>query len=102
MQHRTLPGTNLQVSPICLGTMTFGTPVGDAAALDLVRRACDRGVNFLDTANMYEGYSRYVGSPGGVAEAMVGKAINRPMRAATLTIPAASATGYRRWQSACD
>jgi L-glyceraldehyde 3-phosphate reductase len=75
MQNRLIPKTNLRVSPICLGTMTFGTPVHEAQAIQLVHQALERGVNFIDTANMYEGYTRVVGSPGGVAEEILGKAL---------------------------
>ena len=75
MIQRTVPLTDLKVSPLCLGTMTFGTPVGEADAIKLTHWAIDHGVNFLDTANMYEGYSRYPGSAGGVAEEILGKAL---------------------------
>ncbi len=75
MKPRTIPGTRLEVSPICLGTMTFGTPVGELDAIRLIHHARERGINFIDTANMYEGYDRFIGSPGGVAERIVGKAI---------------------------
>ena len=75
MDRRRIPLTNLQVSTVCLGTMTFGTPVADAEAIDLVHAAIERGVNFMDTANMYEGYARHLGSAGGVAEEILGKAL---------------------------
>lgn len=75
MQLRQLGSSGLLVSPICLGTMTFGTPVGEADAIRLTHAAIDLGINFIDTANVYEGYSRYLGSPGGVAEEIVGKAL---------------------------
>lgn len=75
MTNRTIPHTNLSVSPICLGTMLFGTPVGEAEAVQLVHRALDQGVNFIDTANIYEGYTRFIGSAGGVAEEILGKAL---------------------------
>jgi aryl-alcohol dehydrogenase-like predicted oxidoreductase len=55
--------------------MTFGTPVGEAEAIRLTHQAMERGINFIDTANMYEGYKRFVGSPGGVAEEILGKAL---------------------------
>lgn len=63
------------VSPVCLGTMTFGTPVGEADSIRLIHAALDLGINFIDTANVYEGYRRYIGSAGGVAEEIVGKAL---------------------------
>ncbi len=75
MQNRTLGHSGLLVSPICLGTMTFGSPVPEADAVRLVHQAIDLGINFTDTANVYEGYARYLGSPGGVAEEIVGKAL---------------------------
>ncbi|MBM4073357.1 MAG: aldo/keto reductase [Planctomycetes bacterium] len=75
MHVRALGSSGLQVSPICLGTMTFGTPVGEAESIRLVHAAIDLGINFIDTANVYEGYARYLGSPGGVAEEITGKAL---------------------------
>ena len=76
MQYTTIPGTDMQASRICLGTMTFGSPVAGPDAARLVRYALEEhGVNFIDTANMYEGYNRYAGSAGGVAEEIVGEAV---------------------------
>ncbi len=74
MKRNCIPKTDLDVSVICLGTMTFGTPVGEADAIKLTHWAIDHGVNFIDTANMYEGYARAAGSSGGVAEEILGKA----------------------------
>ena len=75
MDYRVLGSSGLLVSPICLGTMTFGEPVAEAEAVRLVHGALDLGINFIDTANVYEGYRRYLGSAGGVAEEIVGKAL---------------------------
>lgn len=76
MMYSVIPGTGMMVSKLCLGTMTFGSPVAEADAIYLVRYAMDQhGVNFVDTANMYEGYNRYAGSAGGVAEEILGKAV---------------------------
>ena len=75
MQFTTLPGSDLSVSRLCLGTMTFGSPVAGPDAIRLVHYAAELGVNFIDTANMYEGYNRFAGSAGGVAEEIVGKAV---------------------------
>ena len=58
MQFTTLPGTGISVSRLCLGTMTFGSPVAEPDAIRLVHDAAELGVNFIDTANMYEGYNR--------------------------------------------
>ena len=75
MQLRPLGSSGLLVSPISLGTMTFGTPVAEPDAVRLIHAAIDLGINFIDTANVYEGYARYLGSAGGVAEEIVGKAV---------------------------
>jgi len=75
MKQNRIPKTDLSVSEICLGTMTFGTPVSEADAIKLTHYAIERGINFIDTANMYEGYARHIGSPGGVAEEILGKAL---------------------------
>jgi aryl-alcohol dehydrogenase-like predicted oxidoreductase len=75
MKLRALGASGLLVSPICLGTMTFGSPVNEADSISLVHAALDRGINFIDTANVYEGYNRFLGSAGGVAEEIVGKAL---------------------------
>ncbi len=75
MKYRVLGSSGLIVSEICLGTMTFGEPVDEAEAVKLVHGAMGMGINFIDTANVYEGYRRYLGSAGGVAEEIVGKAL---------------------------
>lgn len=75
MKNRKLPGADVSVSPICLGTMTFGKPVERADAIRMVHWALDHGINFIDTADIYEGYDRVLGSPGGVAEAILGDAL---------------------------
>ncbi|MGE0497952.1 MAG: aldo/keto reductase [Ramlibacter sp.] len=45
--------SDLHVTPICLGTMTFGEQVNEATAHTLLSRSLERGVNFIDTAEMY-------------------------------------------------
>ncbi|OYU43606.1 MAG: aldo/keto reductase, partial [Burkholderiales bacterium PBB4] len=45
--------SGLHVTPICLGTMTFGEQVDEAAAFAILDRAVERGINFIDTAEMY-------------------------------------------------
>jgi aryl-alcohol dehydrogenase-like predicted oxidoreductase len=48
-----LPHTDLHVTPICLGTMTFGEQVNEADAHAILDRSLVAGVNFIDTAEMY-------------------------------------------------
>ena len=53
MQPRTLGQTGLSVSPLTLGTMTIGSQVDEAAARSMIDLCLERGVNFIDTANVY-------------------------------------------------
>lgn len=53
MQRRRLGRSGLTVSEICLGTMTFGTQANEADSFRIMDHAYDKGVNFLDTAEIY-------------------------------------------------
>src|SRR5262245_57437857 len=64
-----------RVSRLCLGTMTFGNPISETESCQLVHHALERGINFFDTSNAYEGYARVLGSPGGRGEEILGRAL---------------------------
>ncbi|MEK6234367.1 MAG: aldo/keto reductase [Planctomycetales bacterium] len=66
MEYRNLGRAGVKVSPICLGTMMFGGQTNEADSIRIIHRALDEGINFLDTANMYN---------AGESEVVVGKAI---------------------------
>ena len=53
MKKVQLGQSDLHVTPICLGTMTFGEQVDEAVAHSILDRAADRGINFMDAAEMY-------------------------------------------------
>ena len=53
MKYTTLPNTDIKVSKICLGTMTFGQQNSEAEGHAQMNYALDKGVNFFDTAEMY-------------------------------------------------
>ena len=53
MQYRPLGRTDLRVSPLCLGTMTWGEQNSEAEAHEQLDAAMDAGINFIDTAEMY-------------------------------------------------
>lgn len=53
MQYLTLPGTDLTVSKVCLGTMTWGQQNSEAEAHEQLDYAVAQGINFIDTAEMY-------------------------------------------------
>jgi len=53
MEHRQLGKTDIQVSKICLGTMTYGEQNSEAEAFEQLDYATANGVNFIDCAEMY-------------------------------------------------
>ncbi len=53
MKKIQLGQSDLQVTAVCLGTMTFGEQVDAAHAHAILDRSVERGVNFVDTAEMY-------------------------------------------------
>ena len=72
MKHRYIGKSGLRVSPICLGTMTFGTQTPDEkVAFEIMDKAYDRGVNFYDTAELYPVPPS--GKLAGITEEIVGK-----------------------------
>ncbi|HET7313824.1 aldo/keto reductase [Salinisphaera sp.] len=72
MEHKQLGSTGTRVSPLCLGTMTYGTPewrewvLDEASSRPFIKKALDNGINFFDTADMYS---------KGESERVVGKAL---------------------------
>jgi aryl-alcohol dehydrogenase-like predicted oxidoreductase len=53
MKYTTLPNSDIKISKICLGTMTFGNQNSEPESHSQMDYAIDRGINFLDTAEMY-------------------------------------------------
>ncbi len=53
MEHARLGRTGLQVSRLCLGTMTFGLQSDEAAAVAILNRAAEGGIDFIDTSDAY-------------------------------------------------
>lgn len=66
MNRVQLKGTDLEVSRLCFGTMTFGKPVDQSLASRMVDRCVDHGINFVDTANVYQ---------TGLSESILGEAM---------------------------
>ncbi len=82
MESRTLQHTDLTVSRICLGAMTFGRQTGEAEARRMLETCLESGVNFVDTANVYT---------AGVSEEITG----RLLRGRRKDVVLASKTGSR-------
>ncbi len=53
MKYTTLPNTNLKISKMCLGTMTWGQQNNEAEAQRQLDFAIEKGINFIDCAEMY-------------------------------------------------
>lgn len=68
MDYRVLPHTDLKISRLSFGTMPFGSQADEAASCRMVDCCLDAGINFFDTANMYN---------QGKAETILGKALRK-------------------------
>ncbi len=55
MQYRYLGQTGVQVSCLCFGTMSFGGDADEKTSADMFHRCREAGINFFDTANVYNG-----------------------------------------------
>ncbi len=66
MEYRSLGRTGVMVSPLCLGAMNFGSPTGKEDSIAIINRALEAGINFIDTANVYN---------AGESERIVGEAL---------------------------
>lgn len=66
MEYRSLGRAGVKVSQICLGTMMFGGATNEKDSIRMIQRGVDAGINFLDTANVYN---------QGESERILGKAI---------------------------
>ncbi|WP_299902472.1 aldo/keto reductase [uncultured Aquimarina sp.] len=53
MKYTTLPNTDIKISKICLGSMTWGEQNSEAEGHEQIDYAIDKGVNFIDTAELY-------------------------------------------------
>jgi aryl-alcohol dehydrogenase-like predicted oxidoreductase len=66
MEYRSLGRTGVMVSSLCLGAMNFGGPTNEVESFVILNRAIESGINFIDTADVYN---------GGESERIVGKFI---------------------------
>src|SRR6478609_3296694 len=67
-EYRNFGRTGVKVSPLCLGTMMFGTRgnTDHDDSIRIIHHALDSGINFVDTADVYS---------AGESETIVGKAL---------------------------
>ncbi len=71
MEFRYIGRSGLRVSPVCLGTMTFGSMCDRKTSFAIMDKACDAGINFFDTAEVYPVPPR--AATIGITEEIVGK-----------------------------
>lgn len=84
MRYRPLGASGTKVSELCVGTMMFGGPTSTTEVQRIVDHAVDHGVNFVDSANVYE---------NGRSEEVVGAAIEAKRHRWVLATKAANAVG---------
>ncbi len=108
MKYRYIGKTGLRVSPICMGTMTFGTQTPDEkVAFEIMDKAYEAGVNFFDTAELYPVPPS--GKLAGLTEEIVGRWLKtKPRESIILTSKVAGAANgwfvppIRHGMTACD
>ncbi len=116
MKNVRLGRSDLHVTPICLGTMTFGEQVNEAQAHAILDRALERGVNFLDTAEVYSVPTRpetynatekiignwFASRPGARAKMQVATKVAGPSRGMDWVRKGSPNVTPAEMQAACD
>ena len=94
MEYRYIGSSGLRVSPICMGTMSFGTWSDKSESFRILDTAFDRGINFFDTAEIYP--VPPTAEMAGLSEEIFGKWIKTKSRDAVLvaTKVAGAASGW--------
>jgi aryl-alcohol dehydrogenase-like predicted oxidoreductase len=107
MEYRYIGRTGLRVSPICMGTMTFGSQCDEKTAFAIMDKAYENGVNFFDTAELYP--VPPTAKLAGLTEEMVGRWLKTKPRDSVIlaTKVVGAASGWfvppiRHGFTACD
>ncbi|MFA7666567.1 MAG: aldo/keto reductase [Burkholderiaceae bacterium] len=95
MKTRTLPGTALEVSEVCLGTMTWGEQNSEAEAHEQLDYAIAQGVNFVDTAEMYPVPPK--AATQGRTESYLGRWLSKRPRGGLVIASKVAGPGRRDW-----
>jgi aryl-alcohol dehydrogenase (NADP+) len=96
MQHVRFGRTGLQVSRLCLGTMTFGLQCDEATSFGILDAAAEAGITFLDTADVYP----LGGTPetAGRTEEIVGKWLRGRREQFIVATKCSGKMGLAAWQ----
>ena len=95
MKYRLLPGTQLNVSEVCLGTMTWGEQNSEAEGHAQLDYAVAQGINFIDTAEMYPIPPR--AATQGRTESILGTWLARRPRGDLVIATKVAGPGRRDW-----
>ena len=95
MKYRKLPGTDLEVSEVCLGTMTWGEQNTEADAHAQLDYALAHGVNVIDTAEMYPVPPN--AKTQGRTESYIGNWLSRRRRDGLVIMTKVAGPGRRDW-----
>ena len=98
MDYKEIGNSGIKVSSICLGTMNFSNPVSNQDSIKMLHWSLDHGINFIDTADIYEGYDRFMGSPGGKAESIIGKGLKGKRNQAIITTKVGNHVGKTEYE----
>jgi len=93
--YKTLGNSGLRVSPLCLGTMTFGYQIDEATSYEIMDEAAEAGITFFDTADIYP-----LGAPAGqygITEEIVGRWLAPNRDRFVLATKCWGPTGSRPW-----
>ncbi|AHG64400.1 aldo/keto reductase [Advenella mimigardefordensis] len=94
MQTVKLGKSDLEVTDICLGTMTFGEQVSESISFEILDQAVGQGINFLDTAEMYSVPAR--AETFGATETIIGNWFSRNPQARQSVVLASKVAGPSR------
>jgi aryl-alcohol dehydrogenase (NADP+) len=95
MQHVSMGRTGLQVSRLCLGTMTFGVQCDEPTSFAILDAAAEAGITFLDTADVYPLGGR--GQEAGRTEEIVGRWLEGKRDDVIVATKCFGAMSRRRW-----
>jgi aryl-alcohol dehydrogenase (NADP+) len=95
MHHVPFGRTGLHVSPLCLGTMTFGYQCDEATSMAILDKAAEAGITFIDTADIYP-----IGAPNGeygATEEIIGRWMRGKRDDFVLATKCFAPTGPKPW-----
>jgi 1-deoxyxylulose-5-phosphate synthase len=89
--------SGLRVSPICLGTMTFGLQADEATSRAILNTADELGITFIDTADVYPARG-----PAGVTEEILGRWLKEKRHRFVVASKCGARVGPLPWDAGCS